>query len=205
MKSNREYRTLRKFETSEDSMIVKGYASTFNEAYTLWGDDEIEVREIIDSRAFDNCDMEDVIFQYNHAGRVFARKRNNTLTVEPTDEGLYIEADLGGTTEGRNLYEEIKGGYTDRMSFGFIIRKMEDHRTYEGEKLVYTQRITEISKLFDVSAVSLPANEGTSISARSLDGVIEELKTERSKQKEKERRDSERRNRIRKMIEKEFN
>lgn len=204
MKGNREYRSLRKFETNEDSMVVKGFASTFNEAYTLWGDDEIEIREIVDANAFDNCDMSDVIFQYNHEGRVFARKRNNTLTVEPTDEGLYIEADLGGTTEGRNLYEEIKGGYTDRMSFGFAINKMEESKTYEGEKLVYTQRITEISKLYDVSAVSLPANEGTSISARNFDGVIEELRTERTKQKEKERRDSEKKAEIRKLIEKEL-
>ena len=163
-------------------MVVEGYATTFNQPYTLYSWDDYEVREEIDKHAFDECDMTDVIMQYDHQGRVFARTRNNTLQLATDEHGLKITADLGGTDIGKQLYEEIKGGYTDQMSFGFIVGL--DERTYtedhESGKTTVLRRIKKISKLYDVSAVSIPANDQTSISARSLgDGWIEEVKAER--------------------------
>ena len=163
-------------------MWVEGYATTFNQPYTLYSWDDYEVREEIDEHAFDECDMTDVIMQYDHQGRVFARTRNNTLQLATDDHGLKITADLGGTDIGKQLYEEIKGGYTDQMSFGFIVglderTSTEDH---ENGKTTVLRRIKKISKLYDVSAVSIPANNQTSISARSLsDGLIAEVKAER--------------------------
>lgn len=184
-KSDREYRAMsmaiEKREEGDEAMTVIGYASTFDQPYKLWGDDEVEVWEQVDRRAFEETDMEDVIMQYDHQGRVFARKRNNTLTVEPDDVGLFVRADLSGTEIGRNLYEEIAGGYTDRMSFGFTVAADEQLRTEEDGKIKVLRTITKIGKLYDVSAVSLPANPGTSISARFLDGAIEEARTERSR------------------------
>lgn len=163
-------------------MVVEGYATTFNQPYTLYSWDDYEVREEIDEHAFDECDMTDVIMQYDHRGRVFARTKNNTLQLATDEHGLKITADLGGTDIGKQLYEEIKGGYTDQMSFGFIVGL--DERTYtedhESGKTTVLRRIKKISKLYDVSAVSIPANDQTSISARSLgDGWIEEVKAER--------------------------
>lgn len=170
-------------EETEEKRVA-GYATTFNEPYTLFEDDEIIYREQVDPNAFDNTDMSDVIMQYDHAGRVFARTANNTLTVQPDDKGLFITADLGGTEIGRNLYEEIRGGYTDKMSFGFIVDSDEELRTdAEDGRVDILRTITGISKLFDVSAVSIPANNGTSIGAttRSLiDGAIDKIRTERS-------------------------
>ena len=58
---------------------VRGYATTFNEKYTLYEDNTIRIDEQVDPHAFDNCDMSDVIMQYNHEGRVFARLSNGTL------------------------------------------------------------------------------------------------------------------------------
>lgn len=176
-------------EQSEERKIVKGYASTFNQPYTLWEDDEFVVQEQVDSKAFENADMEDVIFQYNHEGRVFARTKNNTLTVTPDEEGLAIEADLGGTDIGQQLFQEIKGGYTTKMSYGYTVngseweeRKLEDGRTLE------LRTVTSIGKVYDVSAVSIPANNATSISVRNLsDGVINEVRAERLKALELER------------------
>ena len=122
--------------------------------------------------------------QYDHEGRVFARTNNNTLTVTPDEKGLYIEADLGGTEIGRQLFDEIRGGYTDKMSFGFIVDKDEELRTdAEDGRVDILRTITGISKLFDVSAVSIPANDGTSIGVSTrgrIDGVIDEIRTERS-------------------------
>ena len=165
----------------EERKVVKGYASTFNEPYTLYEDDDWRFDEVVDSRAFDNTDMSDVIMQYDHEGRVFARMSNNTLTVVPDERGLLIEADLGGTELGRQLFEEIKGGYTNKMSFGFTVdgEERRDIKNADG-KTVTVRTITSVRKLYDVSAVSLPANDATSISVRTLtDGEIERIRAER--------------------------
>lgn len=177
-------------EEQDDRMIVRGYASTFNQPYELFEFEGVKYMEQVDARAFDNADMSDVIFQYNHEGRVFARRSNGTLTVNPDEVGLAIEADLGGTEIGRGLYEEIKGGYTDKMSFGFRVNadRWEERKTENGDT-IQLRTITEIGKVYDVSAVSIPANDATSISVRNLcDGVIEEVKAERLKALELERR-----------------
>jgi HK97 family phage prohead protease len=169
-------------DTDEGRKVVQGYASTFNDPYLLYRDrDGWELWEQVDPSAFDKTDMTDVIMQYDHEGRVFARIRNNTLTVTPDDRGLFIEADLSGTEIGRNLYEEIAGGYTDRMSFGFSVAKDKREETTDDQGNVTVLRtIQEIGKLYDVSAVSLPANPDTAIySARGIDGVIETVKAER--------------------------
>lgn len=172
-------------EREDDRKIVQGYASTFDDPYLLWTDDEVEIWETVDRGAFSETDMDDVIMQYDHQGRVFARKRNNTLEVDPDERGLFIRADLGGTDIGRELYQEIEGGYTDRMSFGFTVKdqKREIEEREDGKTKVL-RTILAVGKLYDVSAVSLPANPGTSISARFLDGVIEEVKAERLKAQE---------------------
>ena len=196
MKSNREYRNMtmqiREMEEGADEMIVRGYASTFNEPYTLYEDEYWRLEEVVDRGAFESTDMTDVIMQYDHEGRVFARNKNNTLTVTPDEHGLLIEADLGGTELGRQLYEEIRGGYTDKMSFGFTVdgEDILDTKAEDGRALT-VRTITSVRKLYDVSAVSIPANDATEISVRSLaDGEIERLKAERL---EAEKRELERR------------
>lgn len=184
--NEREYRVISaaiEIRADQDGkMIVEGYATTFDEEYMLWGDASYRVMESIDRHAFDRTDRSDVIMQYDHEGPVFARTGNGTLTVETDDHGLKIVADLGGTERGRQLYEEIKGGYTTKMSFGFKVRKSE--RTVEEDEelgsITVHRKITEIEKLYDVSAVSLPANDATEISARNVcEGVIAEVKQER--------------------------
>lgn len=188
VKNNREYRNLAEvLAPSEDEKIVRGYATTFDEAYRLYNDDSVEIWEVVDKNAFQNTDTSDVIFQYDHSGRVFARKSNNTLVLRSDEHGLYIEADLGGTQIGRELFEEIKGGYTNKMSFGFTVADDVWDRRNEDGKEISTRRITAIGKLYDVSAVSIPANNATEISVRSLtDGEIERLKAERLEREKKE-------------------
>lgn len=197
----REYRNM-KIEVREvqnpdgdEKRIVTGYASTFEQPYLLFGGEGWEYWEVVDRGAFDETDMTDVIMQYDHRGRVFARTRNNTLEVTTDDEGLFIEADLGGTEIGRELYEEIRGGYTDRMSFGFTVDgELEEKEKDENGVWKYTRHITKVGKLYDVSAVSIPANDQTQISAteRSLaearDGVISRIEAERL-QEEKRKND----------------
>lgn len=198
---DREYRnmTMQIREAGEgeegQSKVVVGYASTFDEPYLLYSGEGWELWETVDRTAFDETDMSDVIMQYNHEGRVFARTRNNTLRVEPDEKGLFIEADLGGTEIGRELFEEISGGYTDRMSFGLTVTgDSEDREQNEAGVWIYTRHIQKVGKLFDVSAVSIPANDGTSIAAdavtRSIgdlrDGVIERIQAERLEEEKRE-------------------
>lgn len=181
----RQYRDFEspKFEIREQDdgqMIVEGYATTFRSPYVLFEADNIRLIEQVDEKAFEGCDMSDVIMQYNHEGRVFARISNGTLKTEPDEKGLKVTARLDGTELGRQLFNEIRGGYTDKMSFGFIVDEDElTKREYDDGKVDYLRTITRIGKLFDVSAVSIPANNATSISARSFyDGLIEKHKQE---------------------------
>ena len=196
---DREYRnmTMRAmdYDPDEARKVVEGYASTFGEAYTLFDGDGWRYDEIVDRGAFDATDMSDVIMQYDHQGRVFARNKNNTLEVIPDEKGLFIRADLGGTELGRELYDEIRGGYTDKMSFGFTVTgEYEEREKLDDGFVIYTRHIKSVGKLYDVSAVSIPANDGTSISVRNLtDGVIERIQAERLEEEriELERRKAE--------------
>ena len=189
----RQYRKVAQIEVraaSDEGMIVEGYATTFSEPYELFRDGGYIFLEQVAPDAFNGTDMSDVIMQYDHEGRVFARRSNGTLELNVDEHGLAIRADLSGTEIGRQLYEEIRGGYTDKMSFGFTVAEDERLITEDREANTTTilRTITRIGKLYDVSAVSIPANNATEISARSWsDGVIAELTEERRKREERER------------------
>ena len=195
VKTDREYRKIdiANLETRQEDdgqMIVEGYAATFMQPYTLAKYPDFELREQIDPHAFDETDMDDVIMQYDHEGRVFARKRNGTLELSTDDHGLKIRARLDGTTIGRQLYEEIKGGYTDRMSFGFTVEaERKEEETDSENRVTVLRTITKIRKLYDVSAVSLPANDATEISARMMgDGELARITEERRAEQERQRK-----------------
>ena len=204
----REYRKIdagqMETRTAEDgAKVVEGYATTFNSPYELWRDKEMTVNEQVDRNAFAETDMSDVIMQYDHEGRVFARIANGTLEIEPDEHGLKIRANLGGTEIGRQLFEEIEGGYTNKMSFGFTVTGEERKTTKDADGHITVLRtITKIGKLFDVSAVSLPANDATEISARAIgDGLIAEVLKEVQAEEERQRRIGE----IRKILKGEDN
>ncbi len=155
---------------TEKSYIVEGYAATFNQEYEITDFSDYRILERIDQDAFNGCQMDDVIFQYNHEGRVFARTTNNTLKIEIDQKGLKVIADLSGTEGGRKLYDDIDGGYINKMSFSFIIAEadMEERINIKDGKKEFVNVIKRIKHLYDVSAVSIPANNFTEISARNL-------------------------------------
>lgn len=147
-------------EAEEQELYVEGYAVRFDSPTVLFEYGGTEYTEQIDRHAFDGALMEDVIFNYNHGGKVLARTRNDTLWLTVDDTGVFVRARLDGTEEGRKLYEEIAGGYIDRMSFAFTVRE-ED---YDEESHLWT--IYKVKRLYDVSAVDIPAYDDTSIAAR---------------------------------------
>ena len=179
LRENRMYRIFSNLKTrsetieneeqgKQEEMIVEGQAVTFEQETVLFKCGDTEYKEIIDRNAFNECDMQDVIFNYNHGGKVVARTRNKTLELFIDSTGLNIRARLDGTEEGRKLYEEIKGGYIDRMSFCFTI----EEESYNQE--THTWRVLKIDKLYDVSAVDIPAYDTTSLSARSSRYMVAE-------------------------------
>lgn len=147
-----EMRTL-----DNEDMIIEGYAAVFNQATDLgW------CKEMIDSKAFEECDMKDCCLNYNHGqSKAIARTRNGSLELLVDAVGLKIRAKLIDTTEGIDLYKSIKAGLLDKMSFAFTVK--EEKWDYETD----TRTITNIDKLYDVSIVDIPAYEGTSVFARS--------------------------------------
>lgn len=186
---NRQYRSLpfatppqaEKKNKFDSDCYVEGYAAKY-ERYELFRfGDQIVYEEFVPG-CFRDCDMSDVIFQFDHAGKVYARMSNNTLTVDPDDIGLFICADLSKTSAARGMYEDIQVGNVTKMSWGF----MPDYKTIEtiehGNEI--TIRHHHIEKIYDVSAVSIPANNNTEIQARNFaDGVIGEMLKEVQKRK----------------------
>lgn len=195
MREDREYRDISvnrlEIRTLDDGQdVVEGYATTFTEPYLLYEEDGYRLWESVDPHAYDDCDLSDIIMQYNHEGRVFARGGNKTLVVKPDDHGLWIRAYLGGTEIGRQLLEEIRGAYTTKMSQGFRVAKDERRvvEDLENNRIDVYRTILKVKKLYDVSAVSLPANDATEISARSFgEGVISEVRGEIAAEKARAR------------------
>lgn len=182
VKKNREYRVAAPFQPMEGrEFVVEGYASTFS-PYAMYEEDGVTYFERVSPDAYDGADMRDVIMQYDHAGMVFARRSNDTLALEVDAHGLHVVADLSKTADARNLYEAISAGMVKDMSFAFTIA--EEH--YDRES--HTRVIDRFKRIYDVSAVSIPANPDTEISARSyFDGVIEKERAERLAAEARER------------------
>lgn len=149
----------------DSECYVEGYATTFDQPYVLYEfEDGTKIYERIDSHALDGADMSDVIMQYDHEGRVFARQSNKTLQLVPDTKGLLIAADLSKTDLARGLYQDIDAGMITKMSWAFTVGE----ESYD--KATRTRNILKIKKVYDVSAVSIPANDATAISARSAAG-----------------------------------
>lgn len=163
----------------ETEYYVEGYATTFNDPYVLFEDfDGTPYTEIISPDAVRGADMSDVIMQFDHEGKVMARVSNGTLIVEPDEHGLFIAADLSRSAAARDLFEEIQAGLVTRMSWCFVPTADE----YDRE--THTSTITRIKKVYDVSAVSLPADPNTELSARNLlNGEIEQSRKELARRK----------------------
>lgn len=186
--TNREYRSMplnieKRAEGEDKSYIVEGYATTFGDTYELYRDGKYIVMERVDKDAFANTDMSDVVFQFDHEGRVYARTKNGTVELNVDNIGLHQKTDLSRTSSSRAAYEDIEAGNYYQMSFAFTVTDDEyDEEEKDDGSVILTRTIKEIGKLYDVSAVSFPANPYTSISARTkelCDGEIAKIEAER--------------------------
>lgn len=186
IKNDREYRFSGQFnridgDENRKDYLVSGYASTF-EPYLLFTDDGVEFWEQIAPTAFEETDMNDVVFLVDHSGTVYARTRNGSVKLNVDNHGLNTLTDLGLTEAAREVYESIQVGNYSQMSFSFIVAPGGDHFIDERGKV--TRVIDKIAKLYDISAVAFPANPGTEIGVSYRDlfnGAIDQIETERLK------------------------
>ena len=157
---DRQYRTF-EIRAEPEGMTVEGYAAVFERPEVMYEVDDIAYSEVIDRGAFTDAQMADVVMNFNHGGKPVARTKNGTLQLALDDHGLKVRADLSGSVESRNLYEEIKAGLIDKMSFAFTVKDEQ------YDKATRTRRITGVKRLYDVAAVDIPAYDSTTLMARS--------------------------------------
>jgi len=151
----------------EKEKVIYGKAITYNERTKLFEIEGVSYYEIIDKDALVGADISDVFVKYNHndGHMVVARTRNGSLN------GLYVEIRLANTTAGNDLYELVRAGIIDKMSFGFTITEQSYNETE------HTWTVRKIKKLYEVSAVPNPAYDGTTLYARRA-GEVETKRAE---------------------------
>lgn len=161
---NTEFRAA-SWEASSTSKSITGRAIVFGQRTVLYLDPEtgLEYGEIIERSALDGADMSDVILRVEHQGAVLARTRNGSLKLSVGPDGLDIEANMDQTEEARGLYESVKNGLYDRMSFAFIVA--QGGETWDRE--TRTRHVTKIDRILDVALVAFPAYNGTQVNARA--------------------------------------
>ena len=138
--------------------------------------------EIIAAGALDGTDLKDVRFLVNHNTDMIplARSRNNnensTMQMSVDEKGMEIRVDLDteNNAEAKSLYSAVERGDLDGMSFMFSV---DGDKWDDIESDHPTRTITKLGKVFEVSAVTFPAYEATSISARGLDSALDSAKS----------------------------
>lgn len=137
--------------------------------------------EVIEAGALDQTDLRDVRFLVNHNVDMIplARSRNNTdnstmqMTVDGEGMAIRVDLDVENNTEARNLYSAVSRGDISGMSFMFVV----DGDSWDDVDSDHpTRTIRNIKRVLEVSAVTFPAYEATSITARGLSDALESAK-----------------------------
>ena len=160
------------FRVADESSTVEGHAAVYNQKTNI-GD---WFYEIIERGAFDGCNFDDVLFFVNHDTRKIplARSRRNngssTMQLQTDDKGLFMKAtlDTENNAEAKCLHSSIKRGDMDGMSFMFTIA---DAKWTDLDTDMPTRHILKIRKVYEVSAVNMPAYPGTDINARDKEAL----------------------------------
>lgn len=171
--------TQSKFETREadGEMYISGYFAVFNSEYEMWPG----AVESVSDTAFDGALADDIRCLINHETRlVLGRNKARTLTLKVDTRGLWGEVRINPNDQDAvNLYERVKRGDVDQCSFGFDI--LDEEFEDRGDTVKWT--IKKV-KLYEVSVVTFPAYEETSVSARKRQlGEIKKRSIEAWKQR----------------------
>lgn len=179
--TNKEIRAfnfeLRAKENEAHGHFVEGTPIVFNKETDMG-----YCREQIAPSALEKTDLRDVRFLVNHNTDMIplARSRNNnensTMQMTVTEDGMNIRVDLDteNNAEAKSLYSAIERGDVSGMSFMFTVDE-DSWEDLESEHPLRT--IRSIGKVFEVSAVTFPAYEQTSITARGLEAALDGAKS----------------------------
>ena len=160
-------------QAEDGTMRLRGYAAVFNDPSV-----PMPFIETIAPGAFRKTLSEtpDVRLLINHEGLPLARTKNGTLTLMEDERGLFMDAVIADTNEGRDLYKLIERGDVDQMSFAFRVIRQK----YNEDRSMRT--LTEVSLADgDVSVVTYPAYPTTTVEAReALRNAIDAIKEGRA-------------------------
>ena len=160
--------------------VIEGYAAVFNKPTQIGS----RFQEVIRPAAFNRTlkEKQDVRALYNHDdGTVLGRTKSGTLTLSVDERGLKYTIDPPDTTAARDLMTSIRRGDIDQSSFAFVARGQKWNETTKDGETTYLREVTDVD-LFDVSPVTYPAYQQTTVGIRSMfpDGEIEIPKGELS-------------------------
>lgn len=170
-------------ENDDGTVTVEGYAAVFDQEAAIAG----IFREVIRPGAFRNAITrgDDVAFLINHSGLPLARSTSRTLKLSEDAQGLRVSTTLDGTDpDVRRIVPKMKRGDLSKMSFAFSMEGGTQRWASSGD--VELREILEVGNLSDVSIVTYPAYEGTSIAMRSRDAAKAEA--EKTKKEAEEAR-----------------
>lgn len=176
---DKEVRNLEtEFRTNPETRTIEGYALKFeSESKNLGGFVEVISRGALDGV----LKISDVVCVFNHNGESIplARSKNGkgSLTLEIDDVGLMYRFEAPNTANGNELLEAIKRGDIDSSSFAFTVNKSDTEISKRSDGLLL-RRINKFNKIIDVSPVTRPAYEATSVSCRSIEEFRENEENE---------------------------
>lgn len=162
----RDYKTTLETREENEQGIIEGRPIVYGEYADIGG----MFRETIMPGALDGCDLTDVRLCLNHdTGYVYARSRNNTanntMQLVADEQGLKIRASLAikDSPKAKDYYSAVSRGDMDKMSFMFAVA---DEEWDDIDTEYPTRKILSIATVVEVSAVTFPAYDATSINAR---------------------------------------
>lgn len=153
----------------KDGKKISGYAIVFNKPSKPIPDGKSSFTEIIDPKALENTDLSDVVMLSNHDySKPLATVKAGTLKLDVDEKGLHFEATLPNTTDGSDTFENVKAGNIDSASFRFANASDQWSKDENGN---ITRTITNIGDIFEISSVTVPAYDDSSVEVakRSFD------------------------------------
>lgn len=152
---------------ASEGRTIEGYAAIYNEETDLG-----YFREMIMPGAFEGADMDDVRALFNHdSNYVLGRTKSGTLTLTPDERGLKYRIQVPNTAAGNDMLELVRRGDISQSSFAFI-PDVTSWVEETGKPML--RKIEKFAAIFDVSPVTYPAYESTSVSVRSAQQIMEE-------------------------------
>lgn len=168
--------SIREDPDNPNSMGIKGYVVKFNDRSVLLYD---EWYEKVSKGAFSRSLQDNVVKAlWNHnSDIVLGSTKSNTLQLEEDSIGLRFELSLPNTSNGKDIYESIKRGDVDGVSFGFYVRK--DAWEFLKDEDIYERTLLDID-LIEISPTAFPAYPSSEVGKRSLEKNHLKTKDERT-------------------------